>query len=64
MHEALAVVPATGDTAPGTISQVFEIGFVRGDRLVRPARVVVAASEDASAARAAAGDGGTGPSEG
>lgn len=42
LHEALAVVPATGDTRPGTISQVFEIGFVRGDRLVRPARVVVA----------------------
>jgi len=64
MHEALAVVPATGDTAPGTISQVFEIGFVRGDRLVRPARVVVVSSEDASAARTAVGDGGTGPSEG
>jgi molecular chaperone GrpE len=42
-HEALAVVPATGDMRPGTIGQVYEIGFVRGDRLVRPARVVVVA---------------------
>ncbi|MFO7546659.1 MAG: nucleotide exchange factor GrpE [Trueperaceae bacterium] len=49
LHEALAVAPATGDTRPGTISQVFEIGFVRGDRLVRPARVVVAADPNEGA---------------
>lgn len=49
LHEALAVAPATGDTRPGTISQVFEIGFVRGDRLVRPARVVVASDPNEGA---------------
>lgn len=40
-HEALSSVPAGDDGAPGTIAQVFEAGYVRGDRLVRPARVVV-----------------------
>lgn len=40
-HEAIAVVPANGDRDPGAIAEVFEAGFVRGERLVRPARVVV-----------------------
>ena len=40
-HEAIAVVPARGDRDPGAIAEVFEAGFVRGERLVRPARVVV-----------------------
>ena len=30
-----------GDSDHGIIAEVFEAGFVRGDRLVRPARVVV-----------------------
>jgi molecular chaperone GrpE len=42
-HEALAVVPAGDGRAPGAIAEVFEAGFVRGERLVRPARVVVVA---------------------
>lgn len=46
LHEALAVVPATDDMEPGTITHVYEIGFLRGDRLVRPARVVVASDPD------------------
>ena len=40
-HEALAVVPAGEGREPGVIAEVYEAGFVRGDRLVRPARVVV-----------------------
>jgi len=40
-HEALAVVPAAEGRQPGVIAEVFEAGFVRGERLVRPARVVV-----------------------
>ncbi len=40
-HEALAVVPAGEGREPGLIAEVFEAGFVRGERLVRPARVVV-----------------------
>jgi molecular chaperone GrpE len=42
-HEALAVVPAEDGRTPGAIAEVFEAGFVRGERLVRPARVVVVA---------------------
>ncbi len=41
-HEALAVVPAGDGRPPGAIAEVFEAGFVRGERLVRPARVIVA----------------------
>jgi molecular chaperone GrpE len=37
-HEALQVVP--GDT-DDTVAQVFQVGFRMGERLVRPARVVV-----------------------
>jgi molecular chaperone GrpE len=40
-HEALAVVPAGDGRTPGAIAEVFEAGFVRGERLVRPARVIV-----------------------
>lgn len=40
-HEALTAVPLIPDAEPGTIANVFQAGFKRGDRLVRPARVVV-----------------------
>jgi len=40
-HEALTAVPLTEGAEPGTIADVFQAGFKRGDRLVRPARVVV-----------------------
>ncbi|MEJ2292492.1 MAG: nucleotide exchange factor GrpE [Deinococcales bacterium] len=40
-HEALTAVPLIADAEPGTIADVFQAGFKRGDRLVRPARVVV-----------------------
>ncbi|HEX7000638.1 MAG TPA: nucleotide exchange factor GrpE [Trueperaceae bacterium] len=42
LHEALAVVPPGPDAAEGTIVQTYSAGFVKGDRLVRPAKVVVA----------------------
>ena len=41
LHEALTSVPVTDGAAAGTIASVFEAGFVHGERLVRPARVVV-----------------------
>jgi molecular chaperone GrpE len=41
LHEALTAVPLTDGAEPGTIAEVFEAGFKRGDRLIRPARVVV-----------------------
>jgi len=40
-HEALTAVPLTEGAEPGTIADVFQAGFKRGERLVRPARVVV-----------------------
>lgn len=46
LHEALAVVAAGPDAADGTIVQVFSAGFAKGDRLIRPAKVIVA-KEDA-----------------
>ncbi len=44
-HEAIAVVPAQGGRQAGAIAEVFEAGFLRGERLVRPARVVVVEPE-------------------
>ncbi len=41
LHEALAMVPVTKGAEPGTIAEVFEVGFMKGDKLVRPAKVVV-----------------------
>jgi molecular chaperone GrpE len=40
LHEALAVVPAQAE--PNTIIQEVEAGYMLGDKLLRPARVVVA----------------------
>jgi molecular chaperone GrpE len=41
LHEALTSAPLSDGAEPGTIAEVFEAGFVRGDRLIRPARVIV-----------------------
>lgn len=41
LHEALTSTPTDRPELAGTIAEVFEAGFRRGDRLVRPARVVV-----------------------
>lgn len=40
-YEALAVVPVSQPGQGGVVQSVFEAGFVQGERLVRPARVVV-----------------------
>jgi len=45
-HEALTAVPPQDGAEPGTIANVFQAGFKRGDRLVRPARVVVYQEQD------------------
>lgn len=42
LHEAVAVQPA-GEVAPGSVMEVFRKGYRLQDRLLRPARVVVAA---------------------
>lgn len=41
VHEALTTVPVHDGAEPGTIAEVYEAGFRRGERLIRPARVVV-----------------------
>lgn len=40
-HEAMSMLPTTGDQAPGTVVQVLEKGYVLNERLLRPARVIV-----------------------
>ncbi len=41
LHEALTAVPATPEHPAGTIAQVVTVGFAEGERLIRPASVVV-----------------------
>jgi molecular chaperone GrpE len=42
LHEALLEVDAPQGTAPGSVVQVAHKGYARGERALRPARVVVA----------------------
>jgi molecular chaperone GrpE len=41
LHEALTMLPVPEGAEPGTIAEVFAVGFIKGDKLVRPAKVVV-----------------------
>ena len=41
-HEAIAKLPTEGATSE-TVADVIEVGYVLGDRLIRPAKVAVAA---------------------
>ena len=41
LQEALTAVPTDDSEKKGTIAEVFQSGFVRDERLVRPARVLV-----------------------
>ncbi len=41
LHEAITALPADEEHRPGTIAQVVKVGFSQGDRLIRPASVVV-----------------------
>lgn len=41
LHEALTAVPTQDEAAANTIAEVIQTGFVKEERLVRPARVVV-----------------------
>lgn len=47
LHEALTTAPVSDGAEPNTIADVFEAGFARGERLIRPARVVVHHDEGA-----------------
>ena len=41
VHEALTSMPTEDEEKSGTIADVFQVGFIKGERLIRPARVVV-----------------------
>lgn len=41
LHEALTSIPTEEAEKADTIAEVFQLGFQKGDRLIRPARVVV-----------------------
>ncbi len=41
VHEALTAIPTEDKNAANTIAEVVQVGFVKDERLVRPARVVV-----------------------
>lgn len=41
-HEAIATIPTEGATGE-TVADVIELGYILGDRLIRPAKVAVAA---------------------
>ena len=46
MHEAMAMVPSD-EVAPNNILEVIQRGYLLNERLIRPARVVVAKASDA-----------------
>ncbi|HEX3267828.1 MAG TPA: nucleotide exchange factor GrpE [Gaiellaceae bacterium] len=50
VHEALLSQP-TGDRAEGTVLEVLQKGYKLGDRVLRPARVVVAAPPEEAGGR-------------
>ncbi|HIW05568.1 MAG TPA: nucleotide exchange factor GrpE [Firmicutes bacterium] len=41
LHEAIMCVPCEDPRQAGTIKEVFQKGYIIGDRLLRPARVIV-----------------------
>ncbi|MBV2365134.1 nucleotide exchange factor GrpE [Streptomonospora nanhaiensis] len=61
VHEALTMVPSADVTVP-TVIEVFQPGYLIGERVLRPARVVVAGpGEDAAADDAAPAEAGEPP---
>lgn len=48
LHDAMTLQPST-EVKPGTILQTVQKGYQLGDRLLRPARVIVAKAPDAAA---------------
>jgi molecular chaperone GrpE len=60
LHQAIAQVPAP-DKPEGTIIEVAQTGYTIGDRLLRPAMVVITKKPDGGAAGAADAGGARGP---
>ena len=61
VHEAVAMQPA-GESAPGSVLEVFRKGYRMHDRLLRPARVVVAAEPAPEGPDGGDGEGNSEPS--
>ncbi len=59
-HEAMLQQPS--DQAPGTVIQVVQRGFVMDDRVLRPAKVIIAAQPAGGDGAAATSDGDSAPS--
>lgn len=55
LHEAMTVQPSA-DAEPGSVLNVFQKGYALNGRLLRPARVIVAADAQDSAGAAKGGD--------
>ncbi|MEO0631181.1 MAG: nucleotide exchange factor GrpE, partial [Planctomycetota bacterium] len=47
-HEAVSQMPTEG-VEPGRIAQVFQVGYMLGERVLRPAKVLVASEPPADA---------------
>ncbi len=61
-HEAMIEIEDPGKPA-GTIAQVYELGWLLGDRLLRPARVAVAKGGPKPGADGGSAGGGSGPED-
>lgn len=59
VHDALQQIDSP-DHAPGVVIREFEKGYKQGERLLRPARVIVAGAGSGGSAGAGAGDGSDG----
>lgn len=61
LHDAISQVP-TADAPPGSVISELQKGYRLGERLLRPAMVVVAVAPPAAATAPGEGDGSAGPS--
>ncbi|MBB6173988.1 molecular chaperone GrpE [Nocardiopsis mwathae] len=63
VHEALTMVPMPGVTTPKVI-EVFQPGYIIGERVIRPARVIVAGQAEGEDAEPQEGADGAAPAAG
>jgi molecular chaperone GrpE len=61
VHEAISSVPAADGAAPNTVLHEVQPGYVQGDRVLRPARVVVTRAPEPPPAEEAGAAGGAPP---
>lgn len=49
VHEAISIIPAADGQAPNTVAHEVQPGYAQGDRVLRPAKVVVTRAEEPAA---------------